>query len=75
MVAHVMATLLGRGTPTDAVVDVHRAILELRRETVVELIAPCHTVEDVHALVGIVLVEALVQVLERDTVGYHVCTC
>ena len=54
--------------------DVHKTILEDCRETVVVLVAPSCTVEDVHTLICVVLVEALVQVVEADAVGHHVCT-
>ena len=74
MVTHVHSAFLRRGPPPYAVVYVHHAVLEHRWEAIVVLIAPCHTVEDVHALVGVVLVEALVQVLKGHAVGHHVGT-
>ena len=69
-----MSALCCCSTPTDAVVDIHESELELCRETVVVLIAPSNTVENIHSFPRIILVETFVQVVESHTIGYYVST-
>ena len=69
MVAHAFVT---GSAPPHTVADSHASILEHRGEAIVELIAPRRTVDDVHAFVSIVLVEALMQIAEGDAVGDYV---
>ena len=70
MVSHSLVT---GSPPPHTVADGHTAIREHRREAIVELVAPCRTVKDVHSFAGIVLVEAFMQVTEGDAVGYDMC--
>ena len=65
MVAH---AFVAGSPPSHAVAYGHASIFEDCGEPVVEFISPCRAVDDIHALVGIVLVKALVQVVERHAV-------
>ena len=59
---------------SDAVSYIHASIHEHRRETVVIFIRPCRIIKEIHAFIGVVLVEAFMKIAEGHTVFHNMRT-
>ncbi len=60
------------GFETDIVTHVHGSVRYDGRETIVVSTSPGYIIKQIHGFIGVVLVETLVGVVERNVVGNHV---